>query len=454
MALVRTADRPRAADLNVFPSAYLSGVFDGCLMDKFYAAILETNRGCPYGCTFCDWGQATLQKIRKFDLERVRDEIEWIARHRIPIIFCADANFGILERDVEIARMMADARKRHGYPRQVNVNYAKNATTRLAEILRILRDADIAADSVVAIQTTDAVTLDIVRRSNIKPRKYDELTDVFRQLKLSAGTDLLLGLPGSTVESFAKDLQYCIDRGLATKVTQVRVLVNSPMADPAYREKYRIEQDENDDIVATFSFTRDDLQAMKRLYEAYRLYETGGVLFYVLRYLQWEHGIPAVGFLRRLIETLGTEPGAYPTLAWVDRYSPWNLNAGGWRPYYKELARYLDEQYGLARSSALETVLRVQEAVIREPGRVFPERVSLSHDFAAWWRARAPGASRPTEGAPLQDHPPAELIVEDPDELCQLDLNRQRQYGNHLVRWELQSPLRAEESSSLFLDVG
>ena len=39
--------------------------------------IMETNRGCPYGCTFCDWGSATLSRVRKFDLDRVFAELEW-----------------------------------------------------------------------------------------------------------------------------------------------------------------------------------------------------------------------------------------------------------------------------------------------------------------------------------------------------------------------------------------
>jgi radical SAM superfamily enzyme YgiQ (UPF0313 family) len=455
-ALVRTPDRPRATDVNAFPSAYLTGSFDACRQDQVVAAILETNRGCPYGCTFCDWGLGTLQKIRMFDLDRVQAEIAWIAARRIPIIWCADANFGILPRDVEIARRVADARREHGFPRQFLVNYAKNATARLAEILGILRDADVAAEGILAVQTTDEPTLAIIRRSNIKPRKYDELVGVFRGLKLPVATDLLIGLPGATVGSFARDLQYCIDRGVSAKAYRTQVLVNSPMADPAYRTKYAIEVDAQDNIVSTFSFTRDDLQFMTRLYDAYRLYETCGVLFYVLRYLQWDHGIQAADFLRRLVETLSAPQGraAYPAIAWVDRYSPWNLNVGGWRPFYEDLARYLDEQYGLPRSTALEAALRAQEAVVREPGRAFPETVRLAHDFVAWWQDHQPGA--PPRSAPrrLGEYASAEMVVADPDHLCWLDLTRQRQYDYHVTRWELESPLRDAPSVAFFLDAG
>ncbi|WP_437617413.1 B12-binding domain-containing radical SAM protein [Sorangium sp. So ce1151] len=452
--LTRTADRPRAVDVNIFPSAYLSGSFDGCRKDQLVAAVLETNRGCPYGCTFCDWGAATLQKIRTFDLDRVAGEIAWIAAHHIPIIWCADANFGILERDVEIARMVAEARRRHGFPRQFMVSYAKNATARLAEIVRILRDADVAAEGIMSMQTTDKATLSIVRRSNIKTQKYDELVEVFRDLKLPVTTDLMTGLPGATVESFAGDLQHCIDRAVPARVFHAQVLPNSPMADPAYRERYRIETDENDNVVSTFSFTRDDLQSMRRLYDAYRLYEACGILFYVLRYLQWDHGIQAVDFLRRLVGVLAADPGAYPALVWVDRYSPWNLNVGGWRPFYEDLARYLEDRHGITRSSALEAVLRMQEAVLCEPERTLPETVRLPHDVVAWWRDHGAGTSRQPVSARLDTYPPTEVVVDDPDGLCRLDLTRQRQLSHQFFRWELRSPLRTTDAVALFLETG
>ena len=79
--VVRSADRDRLAELDVVPSPYLNGLFDtfaegwrdliegSAGTDRFVtnlpAAIIETNRGCPYGCTFCDWGSATLSRIRQ-----------------------------------------------------------------------------------------------------------------------------------------------------------------------------------------------------------------------------------------------------------------------------------------------------------------------------------------------------------------------------------------------------
>ncbi|MCB0963881.1 MAG: hypothetical protein KDA98_11370, partial [Acidimicrobiales bacterium] len=77
-APVTTAERDRIADLDTLPSPYLTGVFDAWRNASIMVTI-ESNRGCPYGCTFCDWGSATNSRIRKFDLQRVFDEITWAA---------------------------------------------------------------------------------------------------------------------------------------------------------------------------------------------------------------------------------------------------------------------------------------------------------------------------------------------------------------------------------------
>ena len=58
----------RLNDLEI-PSPMLSGVFDDIIKnnpDYVFNITLETNRGCPFQCTFCDWGSLTYAKIRKF----------------------------------------------------------------------------------------------------------------------------------------------------------------------------------------------------------------------------------------------------------------------------------------------------------------------------------------------------------------------------------------------------
>jgi len=50
---------------------------------------------------------------------------------KIEFVFCCDANFGILPRDVDIARTIATKKSELGYPKAFSVQNTKNATERL-----------------------------------------------------------------------------------------------------------------------------------------------------------------------------------------------------------------------------------------------------------------------------------------------------------------------------------
>src|SRR5690606_30667009 len=168
--VVRTAPRERIADLNTVPSPVLLGIYEGFLPAGGGPGGLniETNRGCPYGCTFCDWGSATLSRIRKYDLDRVFAELEWCAQHQVLAVGPADSNFGMLERDVAIVERLAALKAEHGYPTMFGVSYAKNTVRHLKKIIEILVDAGILTNGTLSLQTMDTDTLDAVNRTNIK----------------------------------------------------------------------------------------------------------------------------------------------------------------------------------------------------------------------------------------------------------------------------------------------
>src|SRR5204863_5557334 len=162
-SLVRTPDRAPPVDLSMYPSPYTTGEFNHWIDDKAYLP-LETNRGCPYGCTFCDWGAATLSKVARMSMERVLGEVEFAARHRIMNIGFCDANFGILQRDVDIARYVVEMKERHGYPREIGYTNAKTASPRLTDIIKILTDGGLISSAQISMQTTDEQILENVKR--------------------------------------------------------------------------------------------------------------------------------------------------------------------------------------------------------------------------------------------------------------------------------------------------
>ena len=73
--LVYQPHHSKKGDLDQIPSPILSGALDEFLESPYYLPLLETNRGCPFACTFCAWGISVLNKVRKFDLDRIIAEI-------------------------------------------------------------------------------------------------------------------------------------------------------------------------------------------------------------------------------------------------------------------------------------------------------------------------------------------------------------------------------------------
>jgi len=448
--LVRTAERVRQTALDALPSPYLSGQFDH-YGGQVVAAILETNRGCPFACTFCDWGSATASKIRSFELERVKAEIDWIGRKQIRVLWIADANFGIFRRDVEIAEHIAATKARHGYPREVVVNYPKNATEKIADIVRIFARAGICSQGIISIQTTDPATLAVIRRDNIKTRKYDELGEIFRRENLPLSTDLMIGLPGATVASFKRDLQYYFDDDVGVKAYRTQLLPNAPMSDPDYLQAHAIRTDAQQFLISTASYSEADLAEMMAIWELFDIADGHALLRYVLRFLQWEHGIAATEFLHALLIEVRAQPSRYPSTAWLLRHFLQERQVlGGWPAFYAEIARFAGERFAVAHDVGFAIALEVNRLMMPEPGRRFPERHALAHDFVRYFEQHA--RARGSAGRRLAEYPPGTLEITDPYRMCELDYRAIEQYDNHQVFFELASPISRRRSVPNFVE--
>ena len=65
--------------------------------------VIETTRGCPYKCVYCEWGGGIDTKIIKKDIELVKRDILAMKEAGYRDAYLTDANFGAFEdRDLEI----------------------------------------------------------------------------------------------------------------------------------------------------------------------------------------------------------------------------------------------------------------------------------------------------------------------------------------------------------------
>ena len=205
-----------------------------------WLSLWETNRGCPFSCTFCDWGSATASKVYRFELERLLAEIDWFADRKVEFVFCCDANFGILSRDTQIAQYAADIKSRIGYPQALSVQNTKNATDRAYETQRILNTSGLSKGVDLALQSIDKNTLESVKRANISIETYEILQQRFTSDGVATFTDIILGLPGETYESYVEGVSKLIENGQHNRIqfNNLSILPNAEMGDPKYQQKH------------------------------------------------------------------------------------------------------------------------------------------------------------------------------------------------------------------------
>lgn len=226
-------------DINNIPSPYLGGHMDRFLDNPNYLPIIQTARGCPYQCTFCVSGKDTWRKIKEFDMDRVKAEIDYVAKHaKNPYMRFADENFGILRRDEEIAEYLMKKRQESVFPAAVSIYTDKHPTERVKRINLIMRDV---LPFCISFQTTTEHVLQNIKRINLTDKIINDVTDFARENDLMLVTELIFAMPGETIESFLEAINRLVDyRFTSIAINHLRILKGTQMDLPEDRQKYAV----------------------------------------------------------------------------------------------------------------------------------------------------------------------------------------------------------------------
>ena len=245
-----------------FPSPYLDGVFDDIIKSEptaTWQATLETNRGCPYSCTFCDWGSAIYTKVRRFNLDRVAKEIDWLSKNNVSYIFVADANFGIFkDRDLEIAHLLrAAVDHSESKIESLNIQFAKNSTEVVFEIGKILGDN--LKGLTFSVQSMNDKTLETIKRKNMEINKFSTLLELGAKYGAVAYSEMILGLPLETVETWKNGMTELLEVGQhnAIDIWFTQLLPNSELAQFSSRQQYKISSIQAKNYTSIYN-TEDD----------------------------------------------------------------------------------------------------------------------------------------------------------------------------------------------------
>lgn len=235
----------RMRGLDDIPSPYLSGIYAPLLKaypDERWLVLWETNRGCPFSCAYCDWGSATASRVNRFSEDRLKAEIQWFGKHKIHTVYCCDANYGLLPRDVALTDSLVTEHQKSSYPRVFYIQNTKNVTERAYLIQQKISQAGLNQAVTLSLQSVTPEVLEAIQRQNISLESYRELQHRFRANDVLTYTDMLVGLPGETFESFVHSVDQVIEEGQhhLIRFYNVYILPNAPMAQPDYRKKYAL----------------------------------------------------------------------------------------------------------------------------------------------------------------------------------------------------------------------
>ncbi|MGV9266122.1 B12-binding domain-containing radical SAM protein [Kitasatospora sp. NPDC003701] len=297
--LVTTEPAPRINSLTEIPSPFLTGVFTE---SEYSFAIMETNRGCPFRCSFCYWGAATNDKVHKFEVERLKAELDWITDHGFAGIFIADANWGLAPRDVELSEYLVERKKLTGFPMMVNMAAAKNKPARMAEITEIFVRGGLMATQPISLQSLNDETLRLVDRKNIRQETYISLQQTLRSKGISSYIELIWPLPGESYATFKEGVTKLCRSDADTLIIYPQLLLNNtPMF--SRQEEFGLQVEpapsevaEADVVVATNWVSREECRDGFWLYYAIHcLYNMRGLLL-VSKYLD-QQGVVSYGDL-------------------------------------------------------------------------------------------------------------------------------------------------------------
>ena len=230
----------RIKQLDDIPSPYSTGILDE-FFDGKLAPMIQTNRGCPFSCTFCADGSDLVTKINSFSNIRIKNDLEYIAKH-IPIgmhsMHISDLNFGMYPKDIEVCNIIKNIQNEYKFPKYVKVTSGKNKKEKIIEAIKILGNSTFMA---MSVQSMNQDVLSNIKRDNISSDQLVSLGPALKNEGLHTVSDVILGLPGETYETHLQTIKELVEADIDwIDVWTLMLIDGSELNTPQEKEKWGI----------------------------------------------------------------------------------------------------------------------------------------------------------------------------------------------------------------------
>jgi radical SAM superfamily enzyme YgiQ (UPF0313 family) len=200
------AFRTPMPDLNPLGSPYLAGILDAADEQML---LLETTRGCVFKCKFCYYPKS-YDKQYYLSFDNVLAGLRHAAERGAKEVFLLDPTLNQRKDFAELLRVLArgNPERQFTYFGELRGEGITSATARL------LREANF-TEVEVGLQSIDPAAMTLMERKN-NLRAFERGVRAMMDEGIRVKVDLIIGLPGDTVDSVHRGLHYLHDGGLVS----------------------------------------------------------------------------------------------------------------------------------------------------------------------------------------------------------------------------------------------
>ncbi len=235
-----------------------------CKLEPF--VVIETTRGCPYKCVYCEWGGGIGTKIIKKDIELVKRDILALKKAGFRDAYLTDANFGAFEeRDISIFKFAWENKFNLtdiSTMKSKDLNRRKRLIDALSEIVGKGPEKHSFSDGgtdmwgnteyvsvipTVSIQSISEEAMKIADRVDLSVKDKLELSKYINKMCTEEdypipAIELILAMPGSTLDDFYTEMNILWDfKAWSSFRHDYMFLPDSRLNSKEYKEKYQIE---------------------------------------------------------------------------------------------------------------------------------------------------------------------------------------------------------------------
>ena len=227
-------------DLESLPSPYLEGVISPQRFLRW-----ETQRGCPFRCSFCQHRESDLPTAtnfstrRPFDTNRLIREVKWFCENEVTDIPVLDPTFNSGPSYLQILDAFIQCQFRGKLALQCRFEMVKDAfIERVAQLNS--QGAQVVLE--FGLQTVVRREAKAVQRPN-RIKKVEEVIEHLISLNISFEVSLIFGLPLQTLESFKESVNFCLSHRVpVVKAWPLMILRGTPMDTSAVRKAYGLKE--------------------------------------------------------------------------------------------------------------------------------------------------------------------------------------------------------------------